>query len=444
VRVTSGQTTVDHRPGQRSDQPWLLAWSAPDEQAERQLRERIRQELDQPDPNGLAGLAGWLTDRHDPDHPVRAALVAADPAEAARALSEQPPPVRRLGERAPRPVALLLDGHGAQQVRMAAQLYGHDPVFTSTMDDFLARLGEDGVRLRTEWLSVEPGASVDAAECGQPLLFAVGYALGRLVLAWGVRPTALIGHSVGELAAAALAGVVTPADVALLMAVRAEAYPDAAPGGLLAVAASPAELVDFVDDEVTIAVVNGPTQTMLAGPEPALDAVAQRLLATGRTCLPTRIPLPFHSPALIPLAHASEMALAGVPLRAPSMDIYSTRTAARLTAGQARDARFWAEQVCTPVLFAPALDALLGEQDVLLVEAGPSRALTNLARQHPAVAARRSAVVAMLPARPGGPHADRRAVLDAAKAIWLEGHDLAWSAVQGHSTELLDPFPPNG
>jgi [acyl-carrier-protein] S-malonyltransferase len=405
-------------------EPALLTWSAPDELAESRLREGIARTLETADPAGVTQLATRLAQRCDPAHPVRSALVVTDPARAVTDLAGgREAPVRRIGERTPRPVALLLDGHGAQHVRMGAQLYRADPVFTAAMDEFFAASGDSGDALRTAWLSTEPGASLDAAELGQPLLFALGHALGQVVLGWGIRPVALIGHSVGELAAAAIAGVFTPAAVAGLMEARIAGYAEAVPGGVLAVAATREELQEYLGDGVAIGVVNGPKQTMLAGPEPALSRVEERLRAAGRTCVRARIPLPFHSPVLAPLADKSERALAGIPLRAPEIDVYSTRTARPLTAEQARDPRFWAMQVCDPVLFAPALDALLSDRDVLLVEAGPGRSLANLARQHDAVAGGRSAVAAMLPPRLGGPGADRAAVLSAAAAIWLEGHD---------------------
>jgi [acyl-carrier-protein] S-malonyltransferase len=180
---------------------------------------------------------------------------------------------------------------------------------------------------------------------------------------------------------------------------------------------------------VSVGVVNGPAQTMLAGSQPALREVAERLKRAGHTAIPARIPLPFHSPLLAPLAAVSAAALTGIELRPPTVDIYSTMTARRLRPDEAVDPDFWASQVCRPVLFGPALDTLLAERDVLLVEAGPGRALTNLARRHPAVVEGRSLAVAMLPPRPGAPGSDRRAVLDTAAAIWLDGHSLDWTAV---------------
>ncbi|WP_211265298.1 SchA/CurD-like domain-containing protein [Actinacidiphila oryziradicis] len=411
-------------------EPCLLAWSAPDERAETRLRQWICDHLARHpgDPDGLVAL---VEQHQDTGHAFRAAVVLAGAGAVADAVAAvRGAPVRRLPEhRPPRPVALLLDGHGAQHVRMGAQLYGVEPVFTDWMDDMFGLLGAEGDALRADWLAEQPVVPLDAAERGQPLLFALGHALGRTVLSWGVRPTALLGHSVGELAAAALSGVFGLPDAASLMTARTASYRDAAPGGLLAVAASLEQVAEFLGDGVCVGVVNGPNQTMLAGSESALEIAARRLREAGYTALRARIPLPFHSPVLAPLAAVSEAVLARIQLRPPRIDVFSTITARRLRPEEAVDPAFWASQVCRPVLFGPALDELLAEQDVLLVEAGPARALANLARRHPAVVAGRSAVTAMLPPRLGVPGADRRAVLETVAAVWLEGHRLDWTAV---------------
>jgi len=106
-----------------------------------------------------------------------------------------------------RPVALLFPGQGAQHPRMAAGLYGHYAAFTAVMDRAFGLLGDAGPELRADWLSDRPSARFDDATQAQPLLYAVNCALGQQVLSWGVEPAALLGHSVGEMTAATLAGV---------------------------------------------------------------------------------------------------------------------------------------------------------------------------------------------------------------------------------------------
>ncbi|MFC3997694.1 acyltransferase domain-containing protein [Nocardiopsis sediminis] len=321
-----------------------------------------------------------------------------------------------------RPVALLFPGQGAQHGRMAAGLYDHCPVFTATMDRAFALLGRDGDLLRAEWLSDEEHHLFDDVSRAQPLLYAVDYALGRMVLEWGVAPVALLGHSVGEMAAATLAGVIDFADGMLMMRDRIAAFSGGPPGGMLAVAAPAADLAPYLSGQVVVGAVNAPWQTLLAGPAAGLEAARTALRADGITCRPARARQAFHSPMLAAAARATARAWAAIPLRAPELTVYSARLGGVLGAGDARSPGFWAAQPAEPVLFWPALDRLLGDHDVLLVEAGPGQGLSALARRHPAVSAKRSAVAPLLPARPRGAAADRAAVARAADLIRAEGH----------------------
>ncbi|RBQ20508.1 polyketide synthase [Spongiactinospora rosea] len=286
---------------------------------------------------------------------------------------------------------------------MATALYGREPVFTAAMDEFFEHLGAEGTRMRADWLSSTPRVPMDDASRAQPLLFAVGHALARDVMARGVRPVALLGHSVGELAAAAVADVFDLAGAARVMSARSAAMAEVSPGGLLAVAAAQDELAPYLGPAgdpagVAVAAVNAPRHTVLAGPEPALREV-ERLLTQGRVPY-RRVPSlqPFHCPALDSAARRFAAGFAGVPLRPPSVPIMSTRTAGIVRPGQAVDPAFWAGQLAGPVLFWPALDALLADGGYTLVEAGPGQGLSMLARRHPAVRRGRGAVIPLLPA----------------------------------------------
>jgi [acyl-carrier-protein] S-malonyltransferase len=301
-----------------------------------------------------------------------------------------------------RPIALLLPGQGSQHPGMAVELYGGDPVFTSVIDRFFEAIGAAGRRLRADWLAGDPHNCLDDASSAQPLLFAIGCALGHSLLTAGVRPSVLLGHSVGELAAAALADVFDLEAGAGLLAARSAAMAEASPGGMLAVRATAAELAPYLDadgaDGVVVGALNAPRQTVLSGPDPRLAEVEQILRAAGLWCRRVRARQPFHSPVLGDAAVRFAEAFAEIGLRAPSIPIQSTRTAALVDPRQAVDPSFWAGQLAAPVLFWPALDNLLAADDYLLVEAGPGQGLSTLARRHPSVRAGRSAVVSLLPA----------------------------------------------
>lgn len=288
-----------------------------------------------------------------------------------------------------RRTVLLLPGQGAQCERMHAERYRADPVFTAAMDEFFAASGSAGPTLRAQWLAAAPNPALDDARIAQPLLFAVGHALGRSLLVRGPRPDVLIGHSVGELAAACLAGVFGARAAAALLAERSRILDGTGTGLMLAVAASPRVLVPLLGEGVAVAAENGPRQTVLAGGAKAVIRQRGRLQAEGLTTRLLRSRHGFHSPALDEGADRFERALADVDLRAPQLPVISCRTGRELRAQEAVHPRFWAGQLVLPVRYWPTLRALLDSEGtapgLLLLDASPDGSLGAPARRHPAV-----------------------------------------------------------
>ncbi|GAB3888118.1 hypothetical protein GCM10029964_055230 [Kibdelosporangium lantanae] len=317
----------------------------------------------------------------------------------------------------PARVALLLPGQGAQSPRMAAGLYGRDDRFTSTMDQAFDLLGDLGPAIRADWLADRPSRRFDDVTRSQPLLYAIDYALGRMVLDWGVEPAAMLGHSVGEMVAATLADVLTFPEGVRLMRDRVRHYADTPPGGMLAVAAAVEDVAPLLTGRLAVAAVNARQQTMVAGEQAELDALVEALRAKGITCMKARARQAFHSPVVADAALRTVDGFRDVSLSAPRWPIYSSHLGALLTPEQATDPVFWAMLPTMTVQFWPTLDLLLRTEDVLLVEAGPGQGLATIARQHPAVRSGRSDVVSLLPARSGRPDADRDAVREAADRI---------------------------
>ncbi|MFG2062589.1 acyltransferase domain-containing protein [Micromonospora sp. NPDC048871] len=320
-----------------------------------------------------------------------------------------------------RPIALLLPGQGSQHAGMATGLYRTDPVFTAAMDEVFAEMGEEGARLLADWLAPHPLVDLDHVTRSQPLLFAIDYALGQVVLDWGLRPEALLGHSIGEVAGATLAGVFSLSDAVRLVLDRIHRLADGPPGGMLAVAARREDVTAFLDGDVVIGAVNAPRQIVLAGPDPALALVEKSLVAQNFTC--RRVPSlsPFHSPVLEPATAGAAEAIAKLPVSPPRITLYSCYTAVPLTHEDVADPNYWARQPAAAIWFWPALNAMLAERDVVLVETGPGQGLAQLARRHPAVRAGRSTVVSLLPGRPGPGDLDRSALADAAKSLGVKG-----------------------
>ncbi|MEV0593232.1 acyltransferase domain-containing protein [Nonomuraea cavernae] len=325
-----------------------------------------------------------------------------------------------------RPVVLLFPGQGAQHPGMAVELYGAEPEFTATMDEFFALMGEEGGRLRADWLGDDPRVPLDDASRAQPLLFAIGYALGRTLTARGLRPAALLGHSVGELAAACLAGVFTLADAARLMAARSQAMATVGPGGMIAAGVAADDLEPRIGARhraagVAVAAINAPRHTVVAGPEPWLTELTRELAAEGVTTRRVPSRQPFHCPAVRGAAELFAVGFAGVPLAPPRVPIRSTATGRPVSRAEALSPGFWAGQLARTVLFWAALDGLLTDGDHTLVEAGPGRSLSMLARRHAAVRSGRSTVLAPLPASAEGTLAAWKAAMEELDAQVGEG-----------------------
>lgn len=181
------------------------------------------------------------------------------------------------------PTALLFPGQGAQQPGMGVGLYHAHSGFRTRMDEALELWRAQGFDLRADWLAARRGTETDSLGTAQPLLFSLDWAVGRTVLDVGVRPAALLGHSVGEVAAATLAGVFDLADAVSLMADRIAHLDGTPPGGMLAVQAGPDEVAPYTTDEVVVGAVNAPRQVLLMRPR-------GRSAHRGGSCVPMASP----------------------------------------------------------------------------------------------------------------------------------------------------------
>lgn len=300
---------------------------------------------------------------------------------------------------------------------MAAGLYGQETTFTAVMDEAFELLGADGRALRRIWLAPEPAADFDDVTVAQPLLYSIDVALGQMVLDWGVTPVALLGHSIGELAAATLAGVLDFADGIRMVRTRMRQFARTPAGGMLAVAASVAQVQDLLSARVHLAAVNATRQVVLSGERDVLQQVAMVLASRGTATRDAGARQAFHSPLVQSAVDASIPDWLAVSLNRPRLPVYSAYTQCLLTDEQALDHRFWARQPAETVYYAGALGRLLADHDCLLVEAGPGASLSTPARRHPAVTAGRSRVVSLLPDRRRDDDADRSSVAAVRKQI---------------------------
>ncbi|MFJ4769425.1 acyltransferase domain-containing protein [Streptomyces uncialis] len=311
------------------------------------------------------------------------------------------------GTPGPLPPALLMPGQGAQYQGMGTGLYRDLPAFAAAVDEVFLAMGTAGDELRADWLAAGPRLPIHHFRRSQPLLFALDHALGRLLMDRGLKPAALLGHSVGEMAAAALAGVFDLADAARIVCHRIGRLDSAPAGGMAAVAATRTEIEPYLRPGVDIGAVNAPRQTVIAGADEPLGRTLDALREAGFRWARVHSVAPFHSTVLQPVVDAARPLLAALPARAPRITMVSGYTAQRLTDAEAVDPSYWARHPVDPVLFWPALETLVADGPRLLVECGPGQGLTTLARQLRDVRSGRCEVLSLLGPPGSGP--DREA-----------------------------------
>ncbi|GAA3463300.1 type I polyketide synthase [Saccharothrix longispora] len=303
----------------------------------------------------------------------RAGVVAPDRAAALRALTEyaagRTPAGVVDGVAGTGRTAFLFTGQGAQRAGMGAGLAAAFPVFAAALDLVAAELDRHlDVPLRA---LLDDGAALERTGAAQPALFAVEVAVFRLLESWGVRPDHLLGHSVGELAAAHVAGVLTLADACELVAARARLMQALPPGGaMVAVAAAEAEVTPLLTDGVEIAAVNGPASVVLSGDEDAVLAVAGAFARVSRL----RVSHAFHSSLMEPMLADFAAVARRLTYAEPTIPI--TPTAAG--GGDPATPDYWVRQVRDAVRFADGVRALLDSGVTTFVEVGPRPVLTAM------------------------------------------------------------------
>ncbi len=350
------------------------------------------------------------------------------------------------GERSPgdeNRVVFLFTGQGSQYAGMARGLYAAEPAFRRALDRCAAAFGP---HLRIPLLELvhaaDGGAELDRTAHTQPALFAVEWALAEMWRAWGLEPSALIGHSIGEYVAACVAGVFTLEEGAALVAARGRAMQALPSGGVMVAAgAGEGEVREAIGGEaraVSIAAVNGPAQCVVSGEALAVERVQARLEARGFACERLNVSHAFHSPLMRPALDEIERAFEGVRLGAPRIPIFANVSGRAAAAGELEAPRYWLDQVTGSVRFADCVRAALEGGYRTFVEAGPHPTLTALAQQTPA--AREATWAASL--RRGGD--DRRQVREAQALLYARGVDLDWEAVHrdhSHARVALPGYP---
>lgn len=417
--------------------PQVLLLSARTRESLQAARTALGAELARDENLPLADVAFTLAHRRQ--HEVRMAAVVSDRNDAVTVLSaaehdnvwagEAPVGITPGAGRA----AFVFPGQGAQHVGMARGLYDTEPEFRAVFDHCAAGFGAElGIDLAAE---VFDGTSLESTELAQPALFAVEYALARLVMSYGVTPTALAGHSIGELVAATVAGVFDLETAIKVVAMRARLMHSAPPGAMVAVAAGHDDIAVHLTDEVDLAAINEFGSCVLAGSDQAIRELTNRLATVGIVARRVRTSHGFHSQAMDSVLAPFTEFLSTLPLHTPQIPMLSNLTGTWMTDEEATDPARWARHIRSTVRFADELQTLLEDTQRVLVEVGPGGSLTGSAVRMPGWSETHRSVRLMR--HPVQTRDDRDAFLLALGQLWAAGVDVRWSKLYGEHPQRV-------
>jgi acyl transferase domain-containing protein/acyl carrier protein len=431
-----------------ASRPWqLLVLSAKTETALATATANLAAYLKQNTDQNLADVAHTLqAGRRVFAH--RRVLVCRDTAEAIEAFESLDPRKVLSGaqELKDRPVAFMFTGQGAQYVNMGAELYQTEPIFRAEIDRcaeiLLPHLGldlrwilypapEDDLEQATQQLN--------QTQFTQPALFVIEYAMARLWMEWGLRPNAMIGHSIGEYVAACLAGVFSLEDALALVAARGRLMQSLPSGTMLAVPLPEQEILPLLGQNLSLAAVNAPNMCVVSGPQAAVEQLERRLSGNGVGVQRLHTSHAFHSAMMDPILEAFQAQVTGVTRNAPKLPYISNLTGDWQTAEQATDPAYWARHLRQAVRFAQGVEKLFKEPTQVLLEVGPGRTLSTLTTRHPARGA--DQVVLSSLRHPQDQQSDAAFLLTTLGKLWLAGAQIDWGGFYTHEQRRRLPLP---
>ncbi|MER8370956.1 amino acid adenylation domain-containing protein [Mesorhizobium sp. M1378] len=343
-------------------------------------------------------------------------------------------------------VVFMFSGQGAQQIGMCRELYEEEPVFRSAIDE-CAKLLKELAHIDFRTLLYREGKSDGELEPQleaiiQPVIFATQYAMAKLFISWGIFPAAVIGHSIGEYAAAHIAGIISLPDAIRLTLVRGQLTSRVPAGGIVAVSLSPEELQAYWDERLSLAAINGPRQCVVSGAASEITAFCEQLQAISVASKRIQASHAVHSSLLDPILPEFRIRAEQVECHAPQIPFMSTVLGDWLEADVPLDGSYWVRNLRETVQFHRAFDRLVQSGHELFIEMGPGAALTRHSRRLKSKSDSRNLLA--FAALPGDDHGqgDRARLLQMLGKLWTCGVRIDWYRLHDHQPPQCTPLPP--
>lgn len=449
VGGTNAHVVLSEAPIQRASSKsrsyQILALSAKTENSLNRATEQLAVHLQQNPNTKLADVAFTLNvGRKDFEH--RRMLVCKDLEDAVTNLEGNSQRVfsgfYKSGEQ---PVAFMFPGQGAQYVNMGLELYESEATFRREVDSCAELLKPHlGLDLRTILYPNEnqikfATQQLEQTFFTQPALFVVEYALAKQWMEWGVQPQMMIGHSIGEYVAACLAGVFSLSEALMLVANRGRLMQSMPSGSMLAVYLDESSVTPLLGEKLSLATVNAPSLCVVAGPTEAIEELQTLLAAKGIDGRRLHTSHAFHSAMMEPILKAFSSQVQQIRLRPPQIPFVSNVTGNWITAAEATNPEYWAKHLRSCVRFSDGITKLQQKSNCILLEVGPGRTLSTLARQHSHIS-KQSIILTSL-RHPKEQQSDLEFVLNTLGKLWLAGASINWTNFYADEQRQRLPLP---
>jgi polyketide synthase PksJ len=342
------------------------------------------------------------------------------------------------------PVIFMFPGLGSQYVNMGLDLYRQETVFRQEMDRCFNVAGEllgyglKDILYPSEGSLAKAKEAIDSIEISQLAIFMIEYALARLIMAWGVKPQAMIGYSFGEYTAALISGIFSLEDGLTIISERTKLLGKVPDGAMLSIPLPKEEIKPFMNTKLSLAIDNGPS-CIVAGARADIETFEMQMKRDGYICMPVQSSFAIHSAMMEPLMADFTDRLASLHLNAPNIPYISNVSGTWMTDEQALDPGYWAQHLRHTVQFSSGIKELVQETDVVFLEIGPGRDLSSLLMRY--IENSPGQHVLDLIRHPDRNFNDTYYLLKRIGQLWLHGVNIDWTAFYVHQKRRRVPLP---